>query len=186
MFVAYVAGAGSRARGLLGGLACTLGIMVSFVVYFAIASFVGTFFIAHYTAFVTVVGILIIFLGIAMITPLRRLFYRVTPRAIGSKVEGELGAFVVGAAYSFIAAPCAAPLVLSAFLSIFATATDFLIAAVSALLFGLGAGIPFIVVGVFFERAARSQKLLWLVSRSHYLSGILLVTLGTLLVLGIL
>jgi cytochrome c-type biogenesis protein len=174
-----MAKAKGRMQGLLGGLACTLGIMSSFAFYAITASFIGTFFIAHYPVFSTLLGIFIIILGIIMLTPLRELFSRIVAFRVG-----KLTPFAIGATYTFIAAPCAFPVLLS-MISLFATILDFLLTILSAILFSIGAGIPFIIVGVGMEKVAMSRKLSWLIPYTPYFSGILLIVLGALLALGL-
>ncbi|MFQ6086319.1 MAG: cytochrome c biogenesis CcdA family protein [Candidatus Bathyarchaeia archaeon] len=183
IFVAYITGAKeSQRRGITGGVAFTLGIVLSFLAYGFVASYVGTFFIAQHRVLTTFLGLIIVFLGIVMLTPMSRIFWRITPTSFGSQIRGELGAFVVGVTFAFIAAPCAAPVLLS--LMLFLAAMKPFQAAISSMVYSLGVGIPFIILGALAQRVSMSERFSWLLKRSHQLSGILLILLGIPLILG--
>lgn len=80
-----------------------------------------------------------------MLTPLKQLVIRLSaayPHSV-LKVKGTNGAFIIGTVFAFIAAPCAAPVLLS--IVLLASLRDYLWASIYMSLFGLGAGIPFFI-----------------------------------------
>jgi len=185
-FVAYMVGAQeSRRQGFGAGVACTLGIVVSFLVFGLIASNIGSFLIQHYTQLNMILGIIIILLGVIMLTPLKQLVMRLSaahPHSV-LKIKGTNGAFIIGTVFAFIAAPCAAPALLS--IVLLASLRDYLWASIYMSLFGLGAGIPFFIVGLFAQKIDRSfswRYASYLVRWSSYIAGGLLLLMGGLLV----
>ncbi len=120
-----------------------------------------------------------------MLTPLKQLVIRLSATHTYSvlKVKGTNGAFIIGIVFAFIAAPCAAPVLLSIIL--LASLRDYLWASIYMSLFSLGAGIPFFIVGLFAQKIDRSfswRYTSYLVRWSSYIAGGLLLLIGGLLV----
>ncbi|MFQ6126739.1 MAG: cytochrome c biogenesis CcdA family protein [Candidatus Heimdallarchaeota archaeon] len=185
-FVTYMVGAtDGRKRGINAGIACTLGIVTSFLFFGLVASYIGSLLITHYSHLNIILGFIIMLLGIIMLTPLKQLVARVAvthPLSI-LKVQGTNGAFIVGAAFAFIAAPCVAPVFLG--IVILSSLQDFLWACIYMNLFALGAGIPFLLVGIFAQKMDSPlcrKYTSFIVRWSSYITGGLLLTIGGLLV----
>jgi len=185
-FVVYIAGGNeSRKRGFGAGVACTLGIVTSFLAFGLMASYIGSFMTTNYSTLNVILGVIIIIMGIIMLTPLKRVFTRLSTTHAHSvlKIQGTNGAFLTGIVFAFIAAPCAAPALLSVVL--FASIGDFLWASINMVLFALGAGLPFLFVGLFAQKLDRpltGRYTTYLVRWSSYIIGITLLVIGSWLV----
>jgi len=178
-----VATSENRKQGFEAGLACTLGIMMSFLAFGLLASLIGSFMLFYYSQLNVLMGVIIILLGVIMLTPLKQIFTRLS-HDFTMNFKGIRGAFVVGAIFAFIAAPCGAPALLGIIL--IASVSDFLWASVYTLIFGFGAGIPFLIMGIFAQKIDDSrirQRFSYLVRWSSQITGIILIVVGIWLVL---
>jgi len=145
LFLAYVANVENDVRkGVIAGFTCTLGIASSFMVYGMLASFLAFPLLKYGTPLRFVFGGFIVFLGVSMLTRLRRVFTKLRPPKRLLEVKGVLGTFVLGLSYTLIAAPCAMPIFLSAILLAIIPG-NFLVTVANLVIFGFGAGTPFIL-----------------------------------------
>jgi len=144
-FLAYVARVEKNIRkGTIAGLTCTLGIALSTVIYGMLASILAYPLLKYGALLRIVFGGFIIFLGVSMLTQIRRVFAKLRPPRRLLEVRGFLGTFVLGLVYTLIAAPCAMPIFLSVILLAIIPG-NFFVTAANLIIFGFGAGTPFIL-----------------------------------------
>jgi len=184
IFVNYMVGAPtSRKQGFGAGVACTSGIVTSFLAFGLVASYIGSFMIQHYSHLNVLLGLVIMLLGIIMLTPLKQIFTRLSMTNLVLNVQGTNGAFIAGAAFAFIAAPCAAPALLG--IVLLASLRDVLWASIQMVLFALGAGTPFLFVGLVAQKMDRplsGRYASYLVRWSSHITGAILIAIGGVLV----
>lgn len=178
-----VEGRGHRSRALAGTLGFTLGFAVLFISYGAAFGGIGSVLARNATTVSRVLGVLVIALGIAYLGRIPLLEREFGPRMRGR--GGVLMAPVMGVAFGLGWVPCVGPTLAAVQTMAFSEASAWRGAGLS-LLYSLGLGLPFIVIGLFFERSLGALR--WMRQyrqRVQQLGGIMLVALGVLLVTGL-
>jgi cytochrome c-type biogenesis protein len=187
--LAGAAGSGEhprRGRVLLGSLLFVLGFAVVFVMYGVLAGLVGTTLTRNLDTIIRVVGVFTIAMGLLFMGILDWLpgvnrdvrFHRL-PAA------GLAGAPVLGLVFGLGWTPCLGPTA-GAVVTLMLDSASAGRGAILGLAYALGIGIPFIVAGVAFNRAASA----FAVVKRHYAlvtraGGAFLVLLGLLQVSGV-
>jgi cytochrome c-type biogenesis protein len=172
----------SRSRMVTGALLFVVGFTAVFVVGSIFVTTAGRALIEHRTLLLRVGGVLVIVMGLVFlgVGTQRQAKIAWRPRA------GLAGAPVLGAVFALGWAPCTGP-TLAAVL-VMATATQDPQVGRSVLLataYGLGLGLPFVLIAAGLDRAGRASG--WL--RRHQrgiqvFGGVMLVLVGLLMVTG--
>jgi cytochrome c-type biogenesis protein len=172
----------SRSRMVTGALLFVVGFTAVFVVGSIFVTTAGRALIEHRTLLLRVGGVLVILMGLVFLGVGTQRQAKITwrPRA------GLAGAPVLGAVFALGWAPCTGP-TLAAVL-VMATATQDPQVGRSVLLataYGLGLGLPFVLIAAGLDRAGRASG--WL--RRHQrgiqvFGGVMLVLVGLLMVTG--
>ena len=144
-----------RRQGFYSSVYLTLGIMVVFLsltllIKLGSAGLAG-FLTSYFLPFNTLMALLLFFLGIIMLIGFNLPFTSRGPelasRMLSKVEEDQLStSFFMGLGYTLIAAPCAAPVFL-ALLPLIVT-IDFMTAIIIMVIFSIGAGIPFLIIGI--------------------------------------
>lgn len=175
----------ARAVTLRASLLFVAGFTVVFSLLGVSAVLVGSALLRRLPLIVRVSGFGIILMGLAMMGLLRLPRLQRERRFDLARVRaGPRGAFFMGVAFAFGWTPCIGP-ILATILTTAATTGGAAWGAVLLALYSLGLGIPFIALGLGFQRARGSMA--WL--RRHgrtieVLGGAALVGVGTLFVSG--
>lgn len=171
-----------KSKVLLGTVGFVAGFTLVFVLYGALFGALGGLLLQHQQIITQVLGVLVIILGLGFagwIPGMTKEF-----RIHRAPTIGLWGAPLFGALFGLGWTPCIGP-TLAAVQSLAFTEASATRGALLSLAYCLGLGIPFIVLGLAFERLAGA--LAWV--RAHYLlvmriGGIMLIAVGLALVTG--
>jgi cytochrome c-type biogenesis protein len=173
----------SRRRMVTGALLFVVGFTAVFVLGSIFVTTAGRALIEHRTLLMRVGGLLVVFMGLVFlgVGAQREARIRWRPRA------GLAGAPVLGAVFALGWAPCTGP-TLAAVLVMASATTDPQVARSVALAtaYGLGLGLPFVLIAAGLDRAGRASGWLRRHQRSiQVVGGVLLVLVGLLMLTGV-
>ena len=192
-YLSYVSGLPVAELGRREGRALTLRASMLFVAGFTVVfsalgvsvALIGPALLRRLPVIIQVSGVVIIVMGLAMMGLLRVPVLQREKRLDLARVQvGPRGAFLMGAAFAFGWTPCIGP-VLATILTAAAATNTAPWAAVLLALYSLGLGLPFVALGLGFQRARGALD--WL--RRHgraieVLGGAALVAVGVLFLTG--
>jgi cytochrome c-type biogenesis protein len=188
-YISYITGLtgaelseGRKGRVLLGSVLFVFGFSVVFVSYGALFGGMGSLLLEYSDWINRILGVFVIAMGMAfmgLIPGLQRDYrFHHVPK------WGVAGAPILGVAFGIGWTPCIGP-TLAAVQTLAFTEASAARGALLSLVYSLGLGLPFILIGLLFTRAARALKFL----RTHNLAimrigGAMLVVVGLLLLTG--
>ena len=178
-----VEGTGHRNRALAGTLGFTFGFGLLFVSYGAAFGGIGSALARNQDAISRALGILVIVLGLAYLGRIPMF-----ERELGPQMRGRGGVLMsplLGLVFGLGWVPCVGP-TLAAVQTLAITEGSAWRGALLSLLYSLGLGLPFVVIGVFFERSLGALR--WMRThrrRIQQFGGLMLLILGVMLVTGL-
>lgn len=173
---------GHRHKVLAGTVGFTLGFSLLFMTYGIAFGELGARLLEWQSPITKVMGVLVIALGFAYIGRVPLL-----DREFGPHMRGRGGVLLspfLGVVFGLGWVPCVGP-TLAAVQTLAFTEANATRGAVLSLFYGLGLGVPFVLIGLFFERALAPLR--WMRAhrrRVQQFGGLLLIALGVMLVTG--
>lgn len=178
-----IEGGKHRNRALAGTIGFTLGFALLFVSYGAAFGGIGSILNRNQAAISRGLGALVIVLGLAYMGRIP-----IFEREFGPQMRGRGGVLMspfLGLVFGLGWAPCVGP-TLAAVQTLAFTEGSAWRGALLSLLYSLGLGLPFIIIGLTFERSLGALK--WMRKhrgRVQFVGGLMLLVLGVLLVTGL-
>ena len=177
VLMAYIGGYGeaSRFRGFILALAFSLGLATTFSILGLIAASLGTIFGKLGDSWYYLVAVVSVAMGLNLMG-----FYKIdwpVLNIVAPKKRGLIGAYLVGLFFGLVATACSTP-ILAVILTFVASKGQFLGGGALLFVYGLGHGVPLLLVGTFtglIKRTAAMQK--W-GSIVKTISGLILIVLG--------
>jgi cytochrome c-type biogenesis protein len=171
---------------LAPSLLFVLGLTITFVGLGASASMLGSVLNRYREPLTVIAGVLVIALGFFMLGIVKAPWlYGEARMDMGrARAFGRGGALVLGMAFGFGWTPCVGP-ILASILMLAGSSGSVGRGAAMLLVYSLGLGLPFVLVGVFFGRLAPLMR--WMSRRAiavNRVAGVLLMTLGALIATG--
>ncbi|MGY5872482.1 MAG: cytochrome c biogenesis protein CcdA [Candidatus Thorarchaeota archaeon] len=180
----------SRKRSLLVTSALVAGILVSVAFYALIAftiSSIGMFLASSFRDLQFILGIVILFFGVVMISDkLRNALHlsRLSMHGKPSKPSNLSQVFVTGLAYTLLAAPCAGPAIIG-LVGIFGTLTNPLFLLLVFVLVSVIIAIPYFAIALVAGEA-RTNLAMSISNRARtieIITGVILILLGLFMIL---
>jgi cytochrome c-type biogenesis protein len=184
-YLSYAAGmveVRSRGRAAFGSLLFVLGFSLLFISYGALFGSLGAKISTNSRLVTVLLGLLTIAMGVIFL--FNQKFYR-SFKPLWKVRAGLAGAPVLGFLFGIGWTPCIGP-TLGAVQTLSFQESSALRGAILSFAYCLGLGIPFILVGVFFDKSTKLRK--FISRRGNYLTligGIFLIAIGLLQVTGV-
>ena len=184
-YLSYAAGMAevrSRGRAALGSLLFVLGFSVLFISYGALFGSLGSTISSNSEVVSVILGLITIAMGVVFL--FNQKFYR-SFKPVWKVRAGLAGAPILGFLFGIGWTPCIGP-TLGAVQTLSFQESSALRGAILSFAYCLGLGIPFILVGVFFDKSNRLRK--FISRHGNYLTligGIFLILIGILQVTGL-
>ncbi|MFM2159996.1 MAG: hypothetical protein RLY39_527 [Actinomycetota bacterium] len=184
-YLSYAAGmteVRSRGRAALGSALFVLGFSTLFISYGAIFGTLGSKISSNSTAITVVLGLLTIAMGIIFL--FNQKFYR-SFKPVWKVRAGLTGAPVLGFLFGVGWTPCIGPTLAAVQTLSFQESSAFR-GAILSFAYCVGLGLPFILVGIFFDKSNRLRK--FISRHGNYLTligGVFLILIGVLQVTGL-
>ena len=184
-YLSYAAGmteVRSIGRAALGSLLFVLGFSVLFISYGVLFGSIGSTISSNSQVVSVILGLLTIAMGVIFL--FNQKFYR-SFKPVWKVRAGLAGAPILGFLFGVGWTPCIGP-TLGAVQTLSFQESSALRGAILSFAYCLGLGIPFILVGIFFDKSNRLRK--FISRRGNYLTligGIFLILIGILQVTGL-
>ena len=177
--------ADSRGRSVVVTAVLVFGILSSVAFFITIAGFIGSFLIDYYIEFQAILGLIILFLGLVMMSPTlqKKLgFSSLSLKSQPTTPTNLLSVYVVGLGYSLLAAPCSGPAILGT-IALFGSETSLLIFILLFIVLSIAIAIPYFLIAIVTGEAR--MRMATTISnqarRIEIAAGIILVLIGILL-----
>ncbi|MHA2352479.1 MAG: cytochrome c biogenesis CcdA family protein, partial [Candidatus Thorarchaeota archaeon] len=142
--------ADSRGRSVLVTAVLVLGILSSVAFFIAIAGFIGSFLIEYYIEFQAILGLLILFLGLVMMSSTLQKKLKLSSLSLRSQPTTPtnlVSVFLVGLGYSLLAAPCSGPAILGT-IALFGSETSILAIVLLFIVLSIAIAIPYFLIAI--------------------------------------
>lgn len=177
VLIGYVGGYSepSRVRAFLLSLSLVLGMATTFTVLGVVAVSLGTIFGQIGIGWYYFVAVVSIIMGLNLLGVINLRFP--VPNVAAPKIGGIFGAYLVGLLFGIMASSCATP-VLVAILAVVTTAGDITTGAGLLFFYGLGHGMPLVLIGTFTGLLKEVSRVARFTQYLNIFSGLVLILLG--------
>ena len=142
--------ADSRRRSVLVTAILVAGILSSVAFFIAIAGFIGSFLIEFYIEFQAVLGLIILFLGLVMMSSTLQKKLRLGSLSLKTQPSAPtnlLSVYTVGLGYSLLAAPCSGPAILGT-VALFGAETNLFTIILLFIVLSIAIAIPYFLIAM--------------------------------------
>jgi cytochrome c biogenesis protein CcdA len=126
------------------------GILSSVAFFIAIAGFIGSFLIEFYIEFQAVLGLIILFLGLVMMSSTLQKKLRLSSLSLKTQPTAPtnlLSVYTVGLGYSLLAAPCSGPAILGT-VALFGAETNLFTIILLFIVLSIAIAIPYFLIAM--------------------------------------
>ncbi len=142
--------ADSRRRSVIVTAILVAGILSSVAFFIAIAGFIGSFLIEFYIEFQAVLGLIILFLGLVMMSSTLQKRLRLSSLSLKTQPSAPtnlLSVYIVGLGYSLLAAPCSGPAILGT-VALFGVETNLFTVILLFIVLSIAIAIPYFLIAM--------------------------------------
>ena len=142
--------ADSRRRSVVVTAILVAGILSSVAFFIAIAGFIGSFLIDFYIEFQAILGLIILFLGLVMMSSTLQNKLRLSSLSLKTQPSAPtnlLSVYTVGLGYSLLAAPCSGPAILGT-VAIFGAETSLFTIILLFVVLSIAISIPYFLIAM--------------------------------------
>ena len=142
--------ADSRRRSVMVTAILVAGILSSVAFFIAIAGFIGSFLIEFYIEFQAVLGLIILFLGLVMMSSTLQKRLRLSSLSLKTQPSAPtnlLSVYIVGLGYSLLAAPCSGPAILGT-VALFGAETNLFTIILLFIVLSIAIAIPYFLIAM--------------------------------------
>ena len=142
--------ADSRRRSVIVTAILVAGILSSVAFFIAIAGFIGSFLIDFYIEFQAVLGLIILFLGLVMMSSTLQKRLRLSSLSLKTQPSAPtnlLSVYIVGLGYSLLAAPCSGPAILGT-VALFGAETNLFTIILLFIVLSIAIAIPYFLIAM--------------------------------------
>lgn len=142
--------ADSRRRSVVVTAILVAGILSSVAFFIAIAGFIGSFLIDFYIEFQAILGLIILFLGLVMMSSTLQNKLRLSSLSLKTQPSAPtnlLSVYTVGLGYSLLAAPCSGPAILGT-VAIFGAETSLFTIILLFVVLSIAIAIPYFLIAM--------------------------------------
>ena len=167
---------------VVGTVFFVTGFSIVFVSLASVATSIGSILLNNVSSYRLIAGFVIITFGVTLIFPQFQLLYFINKELKYDQIANlNFKNFLLGVSFAFGFTPCIGP-VLGSLLTL-ASNTDTIGEGVYLLLwYSFGMGVPFILSSILYNTFSFKNRLFNLLSRySNYISGLTLISIGTLI-----
>ena len=167
---------------VVGTVFFVTGFSIVFVSLASVATSIGSILLNNVSSYRLIAGFVIITFGVTLIFPQFQLLYFINKDLKYDQIANlNFKNFLLGVSFAFGFTPCIGP-VLGSLLTL-ASNTDTIGEGVYLLLwYSFGMGVPFILSSILYNTFSFKNRLFNLLSRySNYISGLTLISIGTLI-----
>ena len=176
-YVSYYLGSDlSLVRAVVGGLACTLGLVTVFSVVGALASSLGALMPQLIPLLDILAAVILMVLGVAMLRQTNIPYIQLNVRPTTRK--GLAGLYMFGLVYGIAGVGCSAPIFLSVLL--FAVSESWLNGVLTFTVYAIGMGVPLVLTSILVAEAKVMliRRISGVTERLHKLGGTVLILVG--------
>tara|TARA_B100000131_G_C18123411_1_gene613764 strand:- start:93 stop:806 length:714 start_codon:yes stop_codon:yes gene_type:complete len=167
---------------VVGTVFFVTGFSIVFVSLASVATSIGSILLNNVSSYRLIAGFVIITFGVTLIFPQFQFLYFINKELKYDQIANlNFKNFLLGVSFAFGFTPCIGP-VLGSLLTL-ASNTDTIGEGVYLLLwYSFGMGVPFILSSILYNTFSFKNRLFNLLSRySNYISGLTLISIGTLI-----
>lgn len=180
-YITYYVGGGAVGRAVAGGVACTLGLLTTYILVGLVVSGFKAIITSYIGGLVLAAALLIIVMGVGVLVGAVFPSLRVPVRGLSRR--GLTGFYMFGVAYGLASSGCTLPILLS-LIAYSIASSGLLVGLVVFIVYALGIATPLILITIVTAQAKQAMltRFRRLTPHIYKASGILLIMIGAYLI----